>query len=188
MDDIDPGCEPERGAVTRRRVVLGGASAAGAVAVGLATAAPAGAIATPPGDSIGSAKEVPLGQWAAFKDPMTHTPSLVIQVHKDKFVAYDAVCPHQGCTVGYVPSQRLIICPCHGSEFDPTDGDVVQGPATRGLRRLGVRRGSERPALREEIAGRAHPGAPGHRRLCPRRCPVDPVRYRRGPWPRPADR
>jgi thiosulfate dehydrogenase [quinone] large subunit len=97
----------------------------------------------PPGVAIGPAKEVAVGSWAAFTDPTTHTPSLVIQLAKGRFVAYDAICPHAGCTVGYVPSESIIACPCHGSEFNPDNGDVVQGPATRGLRTLGVAEGTD---------------------------------------------
>jgi thiosulfate dehydrogenase [quinone] large subunit len=137
VDEIEPGRDVAPGAISRRRVVLGGAAAAAAGVAGLAT--PAGAAAKSPlGDAIGPAKEVPVGQWAAFTDPKTKTPSLVIQLHKDKFVAYDAICPHEGCTIAYQPSQGLIVCPCHGSEFDPANGHVVHGPATRGLKTLGV--------------------------------------------------
>jgi len=97
----------------------------------------------PPGHNIGPAKDVPVGGSAAFTDPTTHTPSLVIQLTKGQFVAYDAICPHAGCTVGFVASQQIIACPCHGSEFNPDNGDVVQGPAARGLNRLTVAEGSD---------------------------------------------
>ena len=42
-----------------------------------------------------------------------------------------------------MPSESIIACPCHGSEFNPDNGDVVQGPATRGLRTLGVAEGTD---------------------------------------------
>jgi thiosulfate dehydrogenase [quinone] large subunit len=90
------------------------------------------------GKRIGPASQVPVGESAAFTDPTTKNPSLVIQLHKGSFVAYDAVCPHQGCTVGYAPSQKLIMCPCHGSEFNPSNGHLVRGPAPHGLKRLTV--------------------------------------------------
>lgn len=97
--------------------------------------------ATPPGHAIGLAKDVPVGGSAAFNDPTTRFPSLVIQLERGRFVAYDALCPHAGCTVGYLPSQRIIACPCHGSEFNPDNGAVVQGPAATGLRRLTIAEG-----------------------------------------------
>jgi len=108
-----------------------------------ATPTTTAAATNPPGTAIGPAKDVPVGKSAAFTDPTTHTPSLVIQLTQGRFVAYDAVCPHEGCTVGYVPSQSIIACPCHGSEFNPDNGDVEQGPATRGLRALGIAEGSD---------------------------------------------
>lgn len=57
---------------------------------------------------------------------------VVTQVTAGEYTAFDARCPHQGCTVSEVTT-RAIICPCHGSEFDPATGDVTQGPATEGL-------------------------------------------------------
>ena len=50
---------------------------------------------------IGPASEVPVGGSAAFTDPSTGDPSLVIQHTADQFVAFDAICPHDGCTVAY---------------------------------------------------------------------------------------
>ncbi len=90
------------------------------------------------GTPIGLASQVPVGGAATFQDPATGDPGLVLQLTKDQFVAYDAVCPHAGCTVGYSQGAKLIVCPCHGSEFDPTNGDVVSPPASRGLTPINV--------------------------------------------------
>ena len=117
----------------------------GAGAGTTSTTAPAGATTTAPtgatkttaptvaGKLIGQASQVPVGGAATFTDPATGDPGLVLQLAKDQFVAYDAICPHAGCTVGYAPGAKLIVCPCHGSEFDPTTGAVVSPPAPRGL-------------------------------------------------------
>ncbi len=81
------------------------------------TSAPAGATTTAPsaaGTRIGLASQVPVGGAATFTDPATGDPGLVFQLTKDQFVAYDAVCPHAGCTVGYSPGAKLIVCTCHG--------------------------------------------------------------------------
>jgi rieske iron-sulfur protein len=50
-------------------------------------------------------------------------------------VAYSAICTHLGCTVAAALTDRGdIICPCHGSQFDPAhDAAVVHGPANRPL-------------------------------------------------------
>ncbi len=97
------------------------------------TAAGAGGAAGAAGTKIGLASQVPVGGAATFTDPKSGDPGLVLQLTKDQFVAYDAVCPHAGCTVGYSAGARLIVCPCHGSEFDPSTGAVVSPPAPRGL-------------------------------------------------------
>lgn len=57
---------------------------------------------------------------------------VVTQPGAGEYKAFDARCPHQGCAVNEV-TPRAIICPCHGSEFDPESGDMTQGPATEGL-------------------------------------------------------
>jgi thiosulfate dehydrogenase [quinone] large subunit len=84
---------------------------------------------------------VPVGQAASFSDPATGDPSIVIRPSSGTFVAFDAVCPHAGCTVGYDPSAKVIICPCHGSQFNASTGAVEVGPAPTGLRRLGIAEG-----------------------------------------------
>jgi rieske iron-sulfur protein len=50
-------------------------------------------------------------------------------------VGYSAICTHLGCTVlAQLNSQGDIICPCHGSEFNPaSQAQVVRGPANRPL-------------------------------------------------------
>jgi Rieske Fe-S protein len=52
-------------------------------------------------------------------------------------IALDLTCTHLGCTVKATP--RGFSCPCHGSRFG-SEGQVLQGPATRPLRRVGLRR------------------------------------------------
>jgi thiosulfate dehydrogenase [quinone] large subunit len=95
----------------------------------------------PPGTAVGPARDVPVGQAASFTDPGTGDPSIVIRPSSATFVAFDAVCPHAGCTVGYDPSAKVIVCPCHGSQFNASTGAVEVGPAATGLKKLGIAEG-----------------------------------------------
>ncbi len=106
-----------------------------------ATARPGQPAKAPPGTAIGPASGVPVGQAASFTDPASGDPSIVIRPGSGTFVAFDAVCPHAGCTVGYDPGQKVIICPCHGSQFNAGTGAVEVGPATAGLKKLGIAEG-----------------------------------------------
>lgn len=56
----------------------------------------------------------------------------------DGIVAYSAICTHAGCGVtAWMPKEQLLLCPCHGSEYDPKDiGKAVFGPAPRRLASL----------------------------------------------------
>jgi Rieske Fe-S protein len=56
-------------------------------------------------------------------------------------VAYSVVCTHTGCDVAlWIAEVQRLKCPCHDSEFDPTNGaQVVGGPAPRRLPMLPVK-------------------------------------------------
>ncbi|WP_425837075.1 FAD-dependent oxidoreductase [Streptomyces fractus] len=60
------------------------------------------------------------GRSAVYRDP------------DGKLHALSARCTHLGCLVAFNAAERAWECPCHGSRFD-TDGQVIQGPATRAL-------------------------------------------------------
>jgi len=129
----------------------GGGAAAGATTTtgaGATTTTAAGATTTtgapqPAGKRLGPASDVPVGGSATFTDPASGNPGLVIQQTAGQFVAFDAVCPHAGCTVGYAKAAKVIACPCHGSEFDAQTGAVLQGPAASGLGTIKIAAGSD---------------------------------------------
>jgi Rieske Fe-S protein len=50
-----------------------------------------------------------------------------------KLYAYNATCTHLGCQLDYRPELRLVMCPCHGSMYDPASGRVTRGPARASL-------------------------------------------------------
>ncbi|HEX6523711.1 MAG TPA: Rieske 2Fe-2S domain-containing protein [Streptosporangiaceae bacterium] len=97
----------------------------------------------PAGTVIGPARDVPVGRAASFTAPGTGDPSIVIQATAGNFVGFDAVCPHAGCTVQYDQSQALIVCPCHGSQFNATTGAVEVGPAATGLTPIKIAEGKD---------------------------------------------
>ena len=135
----------------RRKVILGsGVAAVTAVAAGVTAAVTAGvgrsgtpgttttSVTLSPGGHnangtrIGLASQVPVGGSASFNLP-NGNQGIVLQPVAGTFAAYDAACPHQGCPVSFVASQDLLVCPCHGSQFNPSTGAVEVGPAVSGL-------------------------------------------------------
>ncbi|MFF5446544.1 Rieske (2Fe-2S) protein [Streptomyces sp. NPDC012888] len=123
---------------TARRTVL--AAGAAALAGGALTAC--GEATEPTPESSGSpatggaavpkglvkASEVPVGGGTVLKAEKI----VVTQPEAGTFKAFSAVCTHQGCLVNKV-QDGSIVCPCHDSEFDASDGAVTKGPATKPL-------------------------------------------------------
>jgi len=125
---------------------IGGAKIAGATAAASSGAASPPATTTPSpsggsvpaGKPIAEASRVPVGGSLAFTDPKSGDPGLLLQRSQGTFVAFNAICPHAGCTVGYSPAADLIVCPCHGSEYNPNNGSLVRGPSPHGLSSIPV--------------------------------------------------
>ncbi|OJX81581.1 MULTISPECIES: ubiquinol-cytochrome c reductase iron-sulfur subunit [unclassified Leifsonia] len=130
--------------LTRRTLVhIGGVTAAGAGALLLAActsdgAGGAGSGGSGSGSSGGGGKttvalsSIPVG--GAVSASIGSAPIVVSQPTAGKVVAFSAVCTHQGCTVA--PQGKEFDCPCHGSRFDGTTGDVLNGPARDPLPKL----------------------------------------------------
>jgi Rieske Fe-S protein len=102
---------------------------------GPATAGPGGTgtpgVASPPTAGGGGIKtsDVPVGGGIVVEGEGI----VVTQPTAGSFQAFDATCTHQGCEVASV-SSGLINCPCHGSQFNITDGSVARGPAVSALK------------------------------------------------------
>ena len=76
-----------------------------------------------------------------------HFHDQVIVVNSSSGVAvFSSLCPHMGCRINRTEGAELL-CPCHGSRFN-LQGEVVHGPALRGLRALPFALDQTRAALR----------------------------------------
>jgi thiosulfate dehydrogenase [quinone] large subunit len=64
------------------------------------------------------------------------TPAYLLHPAADTFVAFSAICTHQGCPMTFSGGQFQ--CPCHGSTFDQ-NGQVTNGPAQDPLPRIPVK-------------------------------------------------
>lgn len=101
-------------------------------------ATPSAAASRPPGTAVGTLSQLQSGGGSLeFQVPSTGDPGVVVGLSGSQVVAFDAVCTHAGCTVQYDPGQKLLICPCHGAEYDPAhQAAVVAGPAPTPLQPL----------------------------------------------------
>jgi len=91
---------------------------------------------------LGPASALKADAAALYRDPADGAPDIVVRHRDGSLAAFSAVCTHAGCQVEY--ASGMLVCPCHGSEFDASTGAVIQGPAVTPLARKRViqRRGS----------------------------------------------
>jgi nitrite reductase/ring-hydroxylating ferredoxin subunit len=63
--------------------------------------------------------------------------AFVVVHHADGWSMFEDRCPHAGCSFvedgGEIVDGTMLVCACHGSEFDVRDGSLRMGPATREL-------------------------------------------------------
>jgi Rieske Fe-S protein len=98
-------------------------------ATGTTPAAPASSAASAASSSaLTATSKIPVGSGMIFPEPQV----VVTQPSAGEFKAFSAVCTHMGCIVNQI-SNGTIDCPCHGSQYSITTGDVVSGPAPRPL-------------------------------------------------------
>lgn len=130
-----------------RRTVLVAASGVVVVGVGaislprlLSLGASAPKASTPkPGTTIGATKQA-LNSAQTFTNPADKQESLLIHLPDKSFAAYKSACTHENVTVRYDAATHMLVCPKHGSIFDPAKkGAVVKGPATKPLPSVQIR-------------------------------------------------
>lgn len=92
-----------------------------------------------------SAPDVPSGaidlgpQEQFAKSGVTHfwKEGFLLVHQQETFIALSQQCTHNRCKVNYLPTEQVILCPCHSSLFSLT-GAVLRGPARRPLQRYPV--------------------------------------------------
>jgi Rieske Fe-S protein len=123
-------CGDEQGAPARADDPATGSSGPTSEATTADTADPtAGATSRAPAAAAGivSTADVPVGSGVIFADEQV----VVTQPTAGDIKAFSAICTHSRCTVTDITD--VITCRCHGSVFDLSTGDVLQGPAPSAL-------------------------------------------------------
>ncbi|MFD8642403.1 Rieske (2Fe-2S) protein [Streptomyces zaomyceticus] len=87
-----------------------------------------GAAASEEGGTLARTGDIPVGGGKILADK----GMVITQPKAGEFKAFSSKCTHQGCAVSSV-KDGVIVCPCHQSHFDISDGSVKSGPATAPL-------------------------------------------------------
>ncbi|MEU6808514.1 Rieske (2Fe-2S) protein [Streptomyces sp. NPDC046831] len=122
-----------------RRTVLRGAALTPVAGLGIAACSPGGgggpAAAEPTAPvRLGAESEVAVGGAKLYREHNV----VVARTASGALKAFSTICTHAGCAINKLEGTTLV-CPCHGSRFDATTGEVRQSPATEALRELPVR-------------------------------------------------
>ncbi|MEU6993636.1 Rieske (2Fe-2S) protein [Streptomyces sp. NPDC046465] len=120
-----------------RRTVLRAAALAPAVGLGLTACSsgngPNRSAPTAPVD-LGKSDDVKVGASKLYTDQNV----VVSRISEDEYKAYSTICTHERCPIRHLEGHKLV-CQCHGSEFDATNGKVLHEPAVRPLAELPVK-------------------------------------------------
>ena len=74
--------------------------------------------------------------WTFSPDERVGAVYLIRDSGTDEIVAFNVVCPHAGCFVGYDNASSKFQCPCHTSSFE-LDGSIIRpSPSPRDMDRL----------------------------------------------------
>ncbi|MFF4352002.1 Rieske (2Fe-2S) protein [Streptomyces sp. NPDC001530] len=127
---------PARPSASRRTVLRGAAltPVAGLALTACSGGGDGGTPATPTAPvDLGAESELAKGAAKLYRDQNV----VVSRAENGDLKAFSSICTHAGCAINKLQGTTLI-CPCHGSEFDATTGEVVQAPATVPLKELSV--------------------------------------------------
>jgi Rieske Fe-S protein len=63
---------------------------------------------------------------------------IVVRISATAFEVVSDICTHAGCGVAYDKVDKILKCPCHGSQYKVT-GEVLMPPAVQALKRYTAR-------------------------------------------------
>jgi 3-phenylpropionate/trans-cinnamate dioxygenase ferredoxin component len=88
--------------------------------------------------NVGTPDEVPEGEAKAFS---VGGEEIAVARSGGTLYAFNDICTHRGCnlSMGGEIDGTTITCECHGSEFDMSNGAVLEGPATEPIATYEVR-------------------------------------------------
>ncbi len=71
--------------------------------------------------------------WTFSPDQRVGAVFLIRQPDSESITAFNVVCPHAGCFVGFDNGNKLFQCPCHTSAFE-LDGSIIKpSPSPRDM-------------------------------------------------------
>ena len=130
--------------VNRRQVLSIGAASGLAAGLGSQTSSPAHAqTKSMPTLEIANLADLKPGTELDFNYPDDESPAVLLAMSgpvedgigpDQNIVAFSALCTHKGCNVVWHENQKVLVCPCHWSSFDPAKkGRMIIGQASSGL-------------------------------------------------------
>jgi nitrite reductase/ring-hydroxylating ferredoxin subunit len=87
--------------------------------------------------TVADAAEVGDGELAAFE---VGGERIAVANVSGTLHAFDTTCTHRQCSIALGELEGTVVtCPCHGSQFDVTNGAVLRGPALEPVRSYAAR-------------------------------------------------
>ena len=81
---------------------------------------------------IENAKDIAAGEMRVFDVAGTKVNIASVD---GRLHAFDDTCTHRACSLAKGELEgTTVTCPCHGSQFDVTTGEVLRGPAQQPVR------------------------------------------------------
>ena len=78
------------------------------------------------------AKTIAVERRDAWQSTSTQTAIYVLPAQAGQFRILSPVCPHLGCSIRWIDTQKKFICPCHNGTFS-AQGEYLAGPPRRSM-------------------------------------------------------